>query len=59
MSLDDARAEAERSIIEKALLRNRNRMNDVAKELGISRVTLYRLTTRLGMRERLDEADLA
>jgi DNA-binding NtrC family response regulator len=59
ISLDNARADAERMVIERALLRNRNRLNDAAKELGISRVTLYRLTGRLGMRDRLDEADLA
>jgi DNA-binding NtrC family response regulator len=59
ISLDHARADAERMVIERALLRNRNRLNDAAKDLGISRVTLYRLTGRLGMRDRLDEADLA
>jgi DNA-binding NtrC family response regulator len=59
ISLDDARAMAERNVIESALLRNRNRLSEAAKELGISRVTLYRLTTRLGMREGLDQVDLA
>ena len=43
MSLARAREAAERQAIELALLRHRGRLGDAAKELGISRVTLYRL----------------
>jgi DNA-binding NtrC family response regulator len=43
MSLASAREIAERQVIELALLRHRGRLGDAAKDLGISRVTLYRL----------------
>ncbi|MFT4431954.1 sigma 54-interacting transcriptional regulator [Caballeronia sp. 15715] len=43
MSLARAREAAERQAIELALLRHRGRLGDAAKDLGISRVTLYRL----------------
>jgi DNA-binding NtrC family response regulator len=51
VSLTQARAIAERQAIELALLRNRGRLGDAAQELGISRVTLYRLLTAHGLRE--------
>ncbi|SAL82151.1 sigma-54 dependent transcription regulator [Caballeronia choica] len=50
MSLAQAREAAERQAIELALLRHRGRLGDAAHELGISRVTLYRLLTSHGLR---------
>jgi excisionase family DNA binding protein len=43
ISLEDARAAAERAMIERALSQARNRISNAASLLGISRVTLYRL----------------
>ncbi|MFT5535022.1 MAG: DNA-binding NtrC family response regulator [Candidatus Paceibacteria bacterium] len=43
MSLEDARAEADRKMIGHALSQARNQISVAAKLLGISRVTLYRL----------------
>jgi transcriptional regulator of acetoin/glycerol metabolism len=34
-----------------ALLRNRGRVGDAARELGVSRVTLYRILSAYNMRE--------
>jgi len=50
VSLAQAREAAERQAIELALLRHRGRLGDAAQELGISRVTLYRLLYAHGMR---------
>jgi DNA-binding NtrC family response regulator len=50
MSLACAREAAERQAIEVALLRHRGRLGDTARELGISRVTLYRLLNIYAMR---------
>jgi len=50
ISLAQAREAAERQAIELALLRHRGRLGDAAQELGISRVTLYRLLSAHGMR---------
>ncbi|MCX4160754.1 MULTISPECIES: sigma-54 dependent transcriptional regulator [Paraburkholderia] len=50
VSLAQAREAAERQAIELALLRHRGRLGDAAQELGISRVTLYRLLGAHGMR---------
>jgi len=50
VSLAQAREAAERRAIEFALLRNRGRLADAAQDLGISRVTLYRLLSTYGMR---------
>src|SRR6187402_2781594 len=50
VSLAQAREAAERQAIELALLRHRGRLGDAAQELGISRVTLYRLLTAHGLR---------
>jgi DNA-binding NtrC family response regulator len=54
VSLDQAREAAERRAIEFALLRHRGRLGETAAELGISRVTLYRLLTAYGMRTPAD-----
>lgn len=51
MSLEEARESAERHAIEVALLRHRGRLADAARELGVSRVTLYRLLCAYGMRD--------
>lgn len=53
-TLDAARCQGERAVIERALQRNNHRMAATARELGISRVTLYRLMARHGLRD--DEA---
>lgn len=49
-TLDDVRDAATREAIEHALQRNRGRLVDAARELGVSRVTLYRLMGRHGLR---------
>jgi DNA-binding NtrC family response regulator len=50
VTLAEAREEAERKAIEMALLRHRGRLGEAAQELGISRVTLYRLLSANGLR---------
>ncbi|HEY4530487.1 MAG TPA: sigma-54 dependent transcriptional regulator [Luteimonas sp.] len=49
-TLGEARLEGERAAIERALLRNAGRLQAAARDLGISRVTLYRLMNRHGLR---------
>jgi DNA-binding NtrC family response regulator len=49
-TLTQAREIAERRAIEMTLLRHRGRLGEAAKELGIARVTLYRLTNAYGLR---------
>jgi DNA-binding NtrC family response regulator len=49
-TLDEVRDAATKDAIEHALQRNRNRLVDVARELAVSRVTLYRLMQRHGLR---------
>jgi len=49
-TLEEARLEGERMAIERALLRNGGRLQAAAADLGISRVTLYRLMNRHGLR---------
>ena len=51
MTLAQARDDAEKRAIEAALLRHRHRLNEAAIDLGISRVTLYRLMGAHGLRE--------
>jgi DNA-binding NtrC family response regulator len=48
-TLEEIRAEAESQAIKLALLRHRNHLSEVAKELGISRITLYRTIRRYGL----------
>lgn len=55
VTLEEARDLATREAIERALHRNRRRLGESARELGVSRVTLYRLMQRLGMRGGEDE----
>lgn len=51
MTLAQAREAAEKRAIEAALLRHRHRLNEAAIDLGISRVTLYRLMGSHGLRD--------
>ena len=51
-SLADARAGTERRVIENALDRSGHNVAATARELGVSRVTLYRMLKRLGMSPR-------
>jgi DNA-binding NtrC family response regulator len=51
MTLAEARDTAEKRAIEAALLRHRHRLNEAAIDLGISRVTLYRLMAAHGLRD--------
>ena len=51
VSLSEAREAAEKRAIEAALLRHRHRLTDAAADLGISRVTLYRLMGTHGLRD--------
>ena len=50
-TLDTARGEAERTAITSALRRNANRLGATASDLGVSRVTLYRLMIKHGLRD--------
>jgi DNA-binding NtrC family response regulator len=59
VSLANARSGMERNIVESALGRCRNNVAATARELGISRVTLYRLLRRLKISPRADRASLA
>jgi DNA-binding NtrC family response regulator len=59
MSLSQAREAAEKRAIESALLRHRHRLNEAAADLGISRVTLYRLMGAHGLREGIAPEDKA
>jgi len=51
VTLEQARSLAERTAIENALLRNDHRINKAAAELGISRVTLYRMMIEHGLND--------
>jgi DNA-binding NtrC family response regulator len=57
ISLEEARHTAERYVIELSLLRNRGRMIDAARELDISRATLYRMLAAHGLRTPAIEPD--
>lgn len=57
-TLAQARESAEREAIELALERHPGRLVDAARELGISRVTLYRLMSSLGMSTPRDDRDV-
>ncbi|GAB3541408.1 sigma-54 dependent transcriptional regulator [Noviherbaspirillum agri] len=50
MSLEDARADAERTMIRRALSQSRNQISRAAALLGVSRVTLYRLIEKYNIR---------
>jgi len=46
-SLEDAREKAENDIIQRSLKINNNNISKTARDLGVSRVTLYRLINKL------------
>lgn len=50
LSLEEARAAAERAMIRRALAQSRNQISRAASLLGISRVTLYRLLEKYSIR---------
>jgi DNA-binding NtrC family response regulator len=50
LSLEDARAAAERATIRRALSQSRNQISRAASLLGVSRVTLYRLIEKYNIR---------
>lgn len=52
MSLEDARATADRVMIRRAMMQARNQISHAASLLGVSRVTLYRLIEKYDIRER-------
>jgi DNA-binding NtrC family response regulator len=52
-TLEEVRDAATRQAVERALCHNNGRLAEAARELGISRVTLYRLMTRLGLQHGL------
>ena len=56
LTLAEARDAAEQAAIQQALRRHRNRLSDAAQELGISRVTLYRLMGNHRLRPLRDDA---
>ncbi|RKP45973.1 sigma-54 dependent transcriptional regulator [Trinickia fusca] len=58
MTLVEAREAAEKKVIETALLRHGDRINEAAAELGVSRSTLYRLMVRYGLRDANGESEL-
>jgi len=46
-TLDEVRATVEKEVIVSSLHKYRNNVSEVARQLGISRVTLYRMIDRL------------
>lgn len=49
MTLEAARGAAEKGVIRQALMQNRRNLSETSRELGVSRVTLYRLMQKYGM----------
>lgn len=49
VTLQHARASAEKDVIESCLRANRNNVSQAARQLGISRVTLYRFISRFNI----------
>jgi DNA-binding NtrC family response regulator len=50
LTLDDARARFERELLATSLRANGNKVSQTARQLGVSRVTLYRLIHKLNLR---------
>jgi DNA-binding NtrC family response regulator len=50
LTLDDARARFERELLANSLRANGNKVSPTARQLGVSRVTLYRLIHKLNLR---------
>lgn len=46
-TLDEVRASVEREVIESSMQKYQNNVSEVARQLGVSRVTLYRMIDRL------------
>ena len=57
LDLRTAREAAERSVIQRALLVNKNNMSHAARALGVSRPSLYNLMNKLGMGGHGKDAD--
>ncbi|HEY8353884.1 MAG TPA: sigma-54 dependent transcriptional regulator [Methylophilaceae bacterium] len=53
ITLETARKAAEKGAIHQALMQHRNNLSEAARELGVSRVTLYRLIEKYGLASRL------
>jgi DNA-binding NtrC family response regulator len=49
ISLDDVREKAELDVIQRYLQLNNNNVSKTARDLGVSRVTLYRLINKFGI----------
>jgi DNA-binding NtrC family response regulator len=49
VTLEAARASFERDIVETSLRANRHNVSKTARQLGVSRVTLYRVMTKLNI----------
>ena len=49
ITLEDARSSMEREVVEACLAANRNNVSRAARQLGVSRVTLYRMINRFGI----------
>lgn len=49
VTLEDARASFDRGIVESSLRENRNNVSQAARQLGVSRVTLYRMMNKLNI----------
>ena len=49
VTLEAARASFERDIVEASLRANGNNVSRTARQLGVSRVTLYRVINKLGI----------
>jgi two-component system NtrC family response regulator len=52
MGLKDAREALEKDIIQRSLRKNKGSITKVAKELGVSRPTLYELMQKLGIEKK-------
>ena len=48
-TLSRARAQTEEGLIKQSLTRNHGNVSKTARELGVSRVTLYRLIDKFGI----------
>ena len=51
LTLDEVRSTAERAAIQTALRRTHKNVSKAAQELGVSRVTLYRLMEKCGLHQ--------
>jgi DNA-binding NtrC family response regulator len=56
VTLEAARNTAEKSVIRQALMQNRSNLSEAARELGVSRVTLYRLIEKYKLTSKLQDA---